>query len=193
MLGEPEEQEQAESQALPLYVTAGYVALGDYLASSGAGVAATLAAVTTPAAGNAHPLGASVVSAALMDATAVTTPATHSLGASVVAAVAMDAAEGGATSPETPGAVIRQKPPAAAAAGAGKRKLGTLSNPVPLPRIDFEARASSPASASGANAGAITNAVAGCFAPSAPADRMELGEPRHPKRARRTEIRFAMF
>lgn len=174
LLGDPEEQEQAESQTLPLYLTAGHAAF-DSVAASGAGAADNVATVSTsPANGDA---------------------AAHPPVAAVVAAVAADAAGGIAASPETPGAVIRRKPPKAAPAG-GKRKLpDTLSNPQGLVfSLHLDAPSSGPACAAGSNAGAITNAIAGCF--EASAQGTELGEPRYPKRTRQTsetELHFAMF
>lgn len=158
MLGEPEEQGQAESQdLLPLYVT-----------------------------------GAAAVTTAVENATLTETETDLPVAlGSIVAAVVEDAGGGITASPETPGAVIKRKPPAAQT-GAKKRRFATLSSPQDVVPLQLEALSAciSPFGAVpgvAANAGAVSNAIAGC---------VESFPPRQSKRARQnpgTEIRFAMF
>lgn len=157
MFGEPEAQEHAESQALLPLYVTG-----------GAAVATAVDNATMAEMG-----GMPVA-----------------LG-SIVAAVVEEAGGGITASPETPGAVIKRKPPAAQA-GTKKRRFPTLSSPTEVVPLQLEALSPtiSPFGAVpgvAANAGAVSNAIAGC---------VESSPPRQTKRARqnpRTEIRFEMF
>lgn len=159
LLADPGEQGHGNTTELPRYVTVGHEAFG----------ATEVAAQIT---------GGSVVA---LDEPAPQQPP----GASIVAAVVNELAEGINASPETPGAVIRRKPPAAQA-GASKRKFLTLACSTGVIPLHLEGGDDSAigSSAIGASAGATANAVVGCVTTSPDAHHREREEQGHSKRAR---------